>query len=173
MNEYYQITEAPMEQKDKNKFRNGLLLMPIFYVIWGVIAYFLFNNDFLIWGSIGLNTFIVFSVLFLGIITWISRATYLDWKSDVKQVIKGIITRKEHQVSGSNISSHDSKSRKKHTYYLHFDNFQFNVKANHYKKVNEGDLVEFHYGIHTKNITQDIILEKNALDKLEQKGIKL
>jgi hypothetical protein len=164
MNENYQITEAPMEQKDKNKLRNGLLLMPIFYVLWGVIAYFLYNNGFILWNSSGLNIFLAFSVIFLGIITWISRATFLDWKSDVKKIIKGVITRKEHQVSGGTDSGlhRGGKSRSKHTYNLYFGNYILEIKAHHYKKVNEGDLVEYHYGIHTQNIIQDIILKKNV-----------
>lgn len=164
---YYKITEAPLEEKEKKKLRLGLMAMPIFFVFVGVFATIMITVFDMTWEDEFFKFFLAFLVIFIGIIFLVIRNIIQDLGSGMKQVIRGIVTDKKHEVYTR------SKGTSKHYYYLHFEDFALKVEHGHYNKSSIGDMVEVHYGNRSGIIFSHEVLKENAKAELEEQGIQL
>ncbi|MCP4459489.1 MAG: hypothetical protein GY816_15930 [Cytophagales bacterium] len=91
LDSYHNITEEVLNKADRKEPRKGLMFIPVFAIICGGVFWVMLSvrDTFLFYAVIGMAS------IFAIVIFFISRALILDLNEGVKNVLKGIITRKE------------------------------------------------------------------------------
>ena len=156
MDNYHKITEEPLTREERKQLRKGLMFIPIFVLVSGVIFYVMLSAEstgFFFYAAVGMAC--IFSV---GIF-FISRVMILDLREGMKNVLQGIITRKESYDRNANASS----GAPNWEYFLYFGSHKFAVNKEQYDDYLENDLVEIKQTKRGKTILSHSVLKRNAI----------
>jgi hypothetical protein len=112
--------------------------------------------------SYGSQIFIYFisgiGVIGLGIVLWSMRDIVLDLRDNEKMILKGQVTRKEHDIISREINNGRG------TYYLYFGEEKILVRGDLYHKFHEGDFIEIQQAKRAYNmIFKSSILPPDAM----------
>lgn len=174
-NPFYSTSEASLEPHEIKKLKNGYIIIPIFFVLFAVFFYFIFNVEKdVIWQRIIFG----FMLFFAAIMFIIVRGFYLDLKHGTKEITKGVITHKKIEVSrgtrarsaGARGISATGGSKTKWYYYIFFGEKRMRVEGHIYDEFSIGDRVEIHHSKRLYNMVyKTIVLEHNVMmDKIAE-----
>lgn len=143
-NPFYRESELPLEEAELKRLKKGFIFVPIFGLVFALFLGFFFT---IVDDQVSRYFLIGFTIFAVGVFSFITYGLIADIKGGTKQVIQGLVTHKEVQVSTSNSKNTSNKT----TYYLHFGTKRLNVTGDLYAKFNKGDLVEIHQAKRTYN----------------------
>lgn len=161
-NPFYRESELPLEDAELKRLKKGFIFIPVFGVVFALFLGFFFT---IVDDQVSRYFLIGFTIFAVGVFSFITYGLIADIKGGTKQVIQGLVTHKEVQVSTSNSKNTSSKT----TYYLHFGAKRLNVTGDLYAKFNKGDLVEIHQAKRTYNTVfkTELIKSNVQMDQIE------
>ncbi len=152
---YHNITEEVLNEADRKQLLKGLIFIPVFAIICGGVFWIMLSvkDTFFFYVVIGMAS------IFAVVIFFISRALILDLIEGVKNVLKGIITRKEtyDRNAGGRSGAPDWH------YFLYFGSFKLEVNKKQYDDFKENDLVEIKMTKRGKNFMDHRVIKHDAI----------